>query len=227
MLEIDASVGYPGATVLAHVRLQVRSGEAVTLLGRNGSGKTSLLRTAAGLLHPRDGKVSVRGRDAADAASRALTGFVPDPPPLYEELTPWEHLELVHRLWGGAVDVEALDEVVAAVGLDAYLSQRCDTLSLGTRKRLGVALALLHRPVLLLLDEPFNGLDAATSTALRGLLAEHVRAGGALVASTHQPQLLDGVATRAVVLADGAVVHDGDPRAVPAPPAPALAEERA
>ncbi len=216
VLEIDADVGYPHAAVLEDVRLEVRPGEAVTLVGRNGSGKTTLLRTVAGLLRPRRGQVLVDGRPAVEQSSRRSVGYVPDPPPLYEELSPWEHLELLQRLWGTAVDDEALGEAVETFDLLDVLTQRCDSLSLGTRKRVGVALALLHRPRLVLLDEPFNGLDAASTEGLRAVLREHLAAGGAVLASTHQPQLMAGIATRGVAVQDGAVVYDGDPGRLPA-----------
>ena len=212
MLEINASIGFPGRVVLREVAWQVGAGEAVVLVGRNGSGKTTLLRSVAGILAPRGGSVTVQGSPAHDQRSRAFTGFVPDPPPLYEELSPWEHIELVQRLWSsGAVSEESVDHVVAALRLESYLNQRCDTLSLGMRKRLGIALALLHGPDLLLLDEPFNGLDAASTRRVRALLAAHVERGGAFIASTHQPQLLESVATRVTVIHDGAFFYDGDP----------------
>lgn len=217
MLEIAADIGYPNVTVLHDIRLQVHPGEAVTLVGRNGSGKTTLLRTVAGLMHPRAGEVLVAGRPTADQASRVHVGLVPDPPPLYEELSPWEHLELVQRLWGARIPDEALTDAVDQFDLESFLAQRCDSLSLGTRKRLGVALALLHRPKLLLLDEPFNGLDAVATEALRLLLRAHVRDGGLVLASTHQPHLLAGVATRGVLVQDGRITYDGDAEGLPTP----------
>lgn len=196
MLDVDADLGFPGHVVLPSFTLKISRGEGVGLVGRNGSGKTTLLRTVAGLQLPRSGHVLVSGQSAHLSSSRLHTGFVPDPPPLYEELSPWEHLELVQRLWSGRVADEALPRVVGELELEAFLHQRCDTLSLGMRKRLSLALALLHGPALLLLDEPFNGLDAESTLRLQRLLRDHLQGGGAFIASSHQPAALRGVATR-------------------------------
>ena len=210
MLEIRADFGFPGHVVLTGVETDVRPGEGLLLVGRNGAGKTTLLRTLAGLLPPSRGEVLVGGGPASRQASRRHVGLVPDPPPLYEELTPWEHLELVRRLWrGGVVSPERVEEVVALLDLGSHLHQRCDTLSLGWRKRVAIAVALLHRPGLLLLDEPFNGLDRRATAQVRALLRRHLADGGSFIASTHQPELLDREATRVLAVQGGGVLYDG------------------
>ena len=203
MLEIAATFGFPGHVVLTDFELSVAPGEGVALVGRNGSGKTTLLRTVAGLQSPRAGSVLVDGHRAHERRCRQLVGFIPDPPPLYEELTPWEHLELVSRLWGGVVRSEDLAASVERLELTGFLHQRCDTVSLGLRKRLGIALATVHRPRLLLCDEPFNGLDKQTTERVRRLLRDHLAGGGAFVASSHQAEALAGVCTRTVELPGG------------------------
>lgn len=210
MLEIRADIGFPGQVVLEGVDTLVAPGEGVLLVGRNGTGKTTLLRTVAGVLAPARGQVLIDSAPASRQSTRLQVGLVPDPPPLYEELTPWEHLELVRRLWGSAVvTIAHVEHVVGLLDLDSHLHQRCDTLSLGWRKRVAVALALLHRPRLLLLDEPFNGLDARATRAVRAVLREHLAAGGSFVASTHQPDLLARIATRVLAVQAGGVLYDG------------------
>lgn len=216
IVEIEASIGLPHIVLLPDVSWRVGATEAICLMGRNGSGKTTLLRTVAGLLHPRAGRVLVSGVPATDRRNRYLTGFVPDPPPLYEELSPWEHLELAQRLWGGAVTDADVEAVVEHLDLESYLYQRCDTLSLGLRKRVGLSLALLHHPRLLLLDEPFNGLDTAMVAQVVALLEKHLRGGGSVIAATHQPQLMASVATGTVVLQDGVLMYEGDLAQFPA-----------
>ena len=211
MLSVDGSLGYPGSVVLPEVKWEVGPGEFVLLVGSNGSGKTTLLRSCAGLLKPRGGTVSVRGRRASDAASKRHIGYLPDPPPLYEELTGQEHCELVERLWAGDVTAERVDELVEAMRLQPFFHQRCDALSSGTRKRLGVALALMHSPDLLLLDEPHNGLDARSAQALTTLITQVVGGGGCCVVSTHQPQRLLDLATRVTVLYESRIVYDQSP----------------
>ncbi|OFE15298.1 hypothetical protein BA895_06035 [Humibacillus sp. DSM 29435] len=211
MLEIRADIGFPGHVVLTGVDTVVSPGEGVLLVGRNGSGKTTLLRTVAGVLAPSRGAVLVNSEPASRQSTRRHLGLVPDPPPLYEELTPWEHLELVRRLWrGDVVTTSRVEQVIGLLDLDSHLHQRCDTLSLGWRKRVAVAIALLHEPHLLLLDEPFNGLDRRATRQVRRVLRQHLAAGGSFIASIHQPELLDDVATRVLAVQNGTVLYDGD-----------------
>lgn len=231
MLEICADIGFPEHVVLAEVDTVVSPGEGVLLVGRNGSGKTTLLRTIAGVLAPSRGEVLVESEPASRQSTRRHVGLVADPPPLYEELTPWEHLELVRRLWRGDVVTDSrVEQVIGLLDLDSHLHQRCDTLSLGWRKRVAVAISLLHQPRLLLLDEPFNGLDRRATRQVRTVLREHLAAGGSFIASTHQAELLHDVATRVIAVQSGAVLYDGrvsgwDPERLDPEPDDELAED--
>jgi ABC-type multidrug transport system ATPase subunit len=209
MLDINATLGFPGNPVLTQFVWSVGPGEGVVLTGPNGSGKTTLMRSAAGLLAPRSGSVLIGGMSATHGSAKKSVGYLPDPPALYEELSPWEHLDFVRRLWAGSVTQSMAEDAASALHLMSYLHQRCDTLSLGMRKRVGIALATMHRPTLLLFDEPFNGLDRASEGRLRKLLSEHVSASGSFVVSTHQPRLLQDVATRVSAVLNGALVYDG------------------
>ncbi len=208
MLEIQASLGYPGRAVLDDLALHVGEGEMVALTGVNGVGKSTLLRAAAGLLRPRSGTVTVGGGSATDDAARDLVGFLPDAPPLYEELTAFEHVELLTRLWRRPDVGNRADELIDHLELEEQMFARADQLSSGQRKRLSLALTLAHRPRLLLLDEPFNGLDRRAGQLLRALFEEHRASGGAMVCATHLVDHLDGVATRLVVLSQGRVTVD-------------------
>ena len=212
MIRIDGTLGYPGTTVLPDLHWTVEPGDFVLLLGSNGSGKTTILRTCAGVLKPLTGETLVAGHKPTGATSKARIGYLPDPPPLYEELTPLEHCELVQRLWGDRVRPARIDELVESFRLQAVLNQRCDSLSLGMRKRLGIALAFLHTPDILLLDEPYNGLDRASGQALTSTITSVINNGGCCIVSTHQPQHLVKYATRVTILYESAIVYDQAPK---------------
>jgi len=148
-----------GPWVLAGLDLVVEPGEAVAVVGANGSGKTTLLRIAAGLLHASKGTVLVYGHKAGSVAARRVTGAVLHHSLLYDDLTVAENLEY----YAGLYDVEdydpARDPNVEALGLQRYLHARARELSFGWRRRADLARALLHGPRLILIDEPFTGLD--------------------------------------------------------------------
>jgi len=211
LIRIDGTLGYPGVPVLPDICWQVKSGDFVLLLGSNGSGKTTILRACAGVVKPRQGEVVVAGHRPTSVISKSRMGYLPDPPPLYEELTPLEHCELVQRLWGHRVRPERIDELVELLHLQPFLQQRCDSLSLGMRKRLGIAIALLHEPDILLFDEPYNGLDSRSSQALTSAIMSVVSNSGCCVVSTHQPQHLVEHATRVTILYESAIVYDQTP----------------
>ena len=206
MLEITGSLGFGSTVVLPDVRLSATPGEVILLVGPNGSGKTTLLRTVAGLLRPTAGTVTVAGLPTASRRARRLIGFAPDPPPLYEELTAWEHIELAQRLWTpDAVDLE-VDTLVETFSLGSHLHQRADRLSIGLRKRLGIVLAVMHRPRVIAMDEPFNGLDSDSTERLQEFLLARRESGDVVLCSTHQPTLVRDLATRVVHITDGGLL---------------------
>jgi ABC-type multidrug transport system ATPase subunit len=149
--------------------LEVQAGETVALLGANGAGKSTLLRLAATVGRPSAGRIAIQGVDAlaAPAAARAHLGYQPQDAPLYAELTPSEHLRWWARLHGAAVDADGL---LVANGLAAVAHAPAATLSRGQRQRVALALATLHDPALLLLDEPFTALDADGARRVEELL---------------------------------------------------------
>jgi ABC-2 type transport system ATP-binding protein len=181
----DVRVALSGAVVIDGIDLTLRPGELVWLEGPNGAGKTTLLRALAGLIAS-DGDVSILGAAAGTAAARARLRFVPDLAPLYEDLTVREHAGFLGRVSG----VRRADELALSwcerFGLSEQLDQYPGTLSRGMRQKLALAIALGGAPPLLLLDEPFNALDAdAQERLLEGLVA-HAAEGGAALLSGHQ-----------------------------------------
>ncbi len=173
--------------VLAGVSGQVRRGELLRITGSNGAGKSTLLRCLTGLLRPQAGTVRLRedGVDLDATSRRRRVGYVAPDLAFYEPLSAAENLAFFCRLRG--VPFERADELLALLGVPA--GRAAGALSSGMRQRLRWAWALLHRPRLLLLDEPFQNLDADGETALRALLASHLDAGGMAVVAT--PTSLD------------------------------------
>lgn len=200
-----------GPEVLRGVSLVARAGEILGLVGENGAGKTTLFRLVAGLLEPTEGRIRVAGTEVRGSRREAVRqlGFVPDEPLFYPRLSAQENLARFGLLWG----VPKAEARVRAGSLlrDAELwevrDQWAESYSRGMRQRLALCCALLHAPAVLLLDEPFTGLDLEAGIWLRAVLRRHVEAGGAVVLSSHEPATLDVLADRLALLARGCVAR--------------------
>jgi ABC-type multidrug transport system ATPase subunit len=199
---------YGDLVALHPTDLSVPAGQAVALVGHNGSGKSTLLRIVAGLLEASDGEVVVDGHPAGTPDARAATSYVPDEPVLYDDLSVREHLLYVGALHGMTVTDEMVDELTARLGLTARVDDLPARFSRGLRQKAGLAVGFVRPYSLLLLDEPFVGLDAPGRAALLELLDEASDAGATLVIATHDPSFVERV-DRCVALRDGSVVHDG------------------
>jgi ABC-type multidrug transport system ATPase subunit len=199
---------YGDLVALHPTDLSVPAGQAVALVGHNGSGKSTLLRIVAGLLEASDGEVVVDGHPAGTPDARAATSYVPDEPVLYDDLSVREHLLYVGALHGMTVTDEMVDELTARLGLTARVDDLPARFSRGLRQKAGLAVGFVRPYSLLLLDEPFVGLDAPGRAALLELLDEASDAGATLVIATHDPTFVERV-DRCVALRDGSVVHDG------------------
>lgn len=178
----DVSLAYGHLPLLDRVTLQVDAGERICVIGRNGSGKSTLLRCLAGLLAVERGDIRAReeGRELDTAGRRRRIGFLAPDLALYEELSVAENVELFARLRGVAPEPGLA--ITRRFALPA--GRPWGALSSGMRQRLRWAWALLHAPRLLLLDEPFQNLDAEGEATARALLDEHLAAGGLAVAAS-------------------------------------------
>ena len=193
--------------------LAIRSGEFYTLLGPNGAGKTTTLRMLVGLLRPDAGSISVLGIDAlADpVAAKQMMAWISDEPMIYDKLTPFEYLEFVGGLWGiDAAYAEARARgLIGWLGLEAHAHQRCQGFSKGMRQKVALAGALVHEPRIIILDEPFTGLDAGSARHVKTVLREHVAAGGTVVMTTHILEVAERMADRIGLIVRGRLIAEG------------------
>jgi ABC-2 type transport system ATP-binding protein len=193
--------------------LRVHAGEFYTLLGPNGAGKTTTLRMVTGLLKPDRGSITVFGIDAlADPIGvRRIMAWVSDEPMIYDKLTPMEFLEFVAGLWAveGELAAERAGDLLSRLGLTPHANERCERLSKGMRQKVALAGALVHEPLLIILDEPFTGLDAASSRIVKEVLRERIRSGCSVIMTTHILDVAERMADRIGVIANGRLVADG------------------
>jgi ABC-2 type transport system ATP-binding protein len=214
------SRSYGQLVALRDFSLTVVPGQCVALIGANGSGKSTAVRTLAGLLEPSAGEVRVEGfdphREPEAEHARARLALVPDNPLLYGDLTVREHVELVtvaHGLADAQSDAR-VDALLDRLGLAHRRDFRPAELSRGMRQKTQLACALIRPAALLLLDEPVVGLDPPSQSLLHAILAERKAAGCAVVLTTHQLGFADGLADRGVLLAEGEVADAGTYREI-------------
>ena len=205
--------------VLRGVSLAMAPGERVAVVGPNGAGKTTLLRALAGLLRPRRGRVALRGSQSPeDSAARGGLGFLGHRPPLYPHLTARENLAFAARLQGVPEGAERIQGALVTVGLAADANRLVRDFSRGMQQRLGLALALLAEPDVVLLDEPDASLDSAGVGDLPGMLnalAPHA----AVLFSTHDERVAHALGARIVRLQAGRLTDDPRNEPDPVPPA--------
>jgi len=193
--------------------LVVRRGEFYALLGPNGAGKTTTLRLVTGLLAPDAGSIEVLGIDlaGAPAAAKAKMAYLPDEPMLYGKLKPFEYLEFVAGLWG--VHAEEAErrarELLGWLDLSKHAHELTEGFSRGMKQKLALAGALVHKPELLILDEPLTGLDAAAARQVKDLLLAHVQKGGTVILTTHILEVAERLAQRIGIIRQGRLIAEG------------------
>lgn len=206
-------LSYPGRSVLHDVDLSLAPGEIFTLLGPNGAGKTTLIRAITGRLTPDVGTVRVSGYTAGAAEARRRLGLVPQEVAVYPHLTPRENLTVFGRLAGlrGRGLRRAVAEGLATARLEGRADELCRHLSGGYQRRVNVAAAILHRPALLLLDEPTVGVDAAAREAIHGVIGDLAAGGMAVLMTTHDLHQAQRLSHRVGFLVAGRLEREGEP----------------
>ncbi|BAC91362.1 ABC transporter ATP-binding protein [Gloeobacter violaceus] len=193
--------------------LQIPEGMFYALLGPNGAGKTTTLRMVAGLLAPDSGEALILGHSITrePAAAKQALAYLPDDPLLYGKLRPMEYLEFVCGLW----DVPAIEaeprarELLKQLGLWEVCGQLVETFSRGMKQKLALAGAFVHRPRVIVLDEPLTGLDAAAARLVKDMLAEHVAQGNTVILTTHIMEVAERLAQRIGIINRGRLVAEG------------------
>ena len=196
--------------------LTVERGELYGFLGPNGAGKTTTIRMALGLIHPTDGTIEVLGSSVTAGHSPfERVGALVEEPAFWSYLSGRRNLEAFARAGSGRADVHArldrIDDVLHTVGLADAADKRVKQYSQGMRQRLGVALALLGEPDLLVLDEPTNGLDPSGMREVRELLRQLADGGTTIFISSHLLAEVEAMCDRVGVMARGALVAEGPP----------------
>ena len=196
-----------------HLDLRVNPGEFYALLGPNGAGKTTTLRMVAGLLKPDAGRISIFGVDAIKdpIAAKRITAWLPDEPMLYDKLTPLEYLEFIAGLWAvpSMIAAKRSAELIDVLDLGAHRNTRCEGFSRGMKQKVALAGALVHEPLLIMLDEPLTGLDAAIARQVKDLLTARVRSGATIILTTHILEVAERLAGRIGIVRSGRLVAEG------------------
>ena len=202
---------YGAVRALNGISFSVERGEIIGLLGPNGAGKTTTMKILTGFLQPTEGTAVVAGHDVVEAplAVQAVLGYLPENAPLYLDMAVQEYLLMMAELRGlqGAKLKSLFSEAVYATGLDKHLTKPIGSLSKGYRQRVCLTQAILHKPEVLILDEPTNGLDPTQILEIRGLiqrLAEHAT----VIVSTHILSEVEATCHRAIIIMEGQIRAD-------------------
>jgi len=214
LIEAESLSRYYGdRCAVRDLRLCLKRGEVLGLLGPNGAGKSTSLRMLTGNLTPTAGRVRILGADLQQRPlqAKAALGYLPEPPPLYPELRVDEYLSYcarLHRIPASGL-AAALDRAKQLCGLEPVGRRLIRNLSRGYRQRVGIAQAIVHRPALIVLDEPTVGLDPKQTHDIRALIRELGREQGVIL-STHLLSEVHSVCTRVQILHQGRQVYEGD-----------------
>ena len=189
---------------ISDISFSVDRGEVLGMLGPNGSGKTTTMKAICGLVGNHSGSVMVCGEDAFLHHERAMrkTGSLIEAPALFDHMSAFKNLKMAARFFEG-VDDNRIHEVLELCGMEKFEKEKCGTFSLGMRQRIGLALALLSKPELLILDEPANGLDIEGMVQIREIITQMAQGGCAVLISSHLAHEIEQCATKALIIYDG------------------------
>jgi ABC-2 type transport system ATP-binding protein len=198
---------------VSHLNLTVRSGEFFGFLGPNGAGKSTTIKMMTGLLRPTSGAVWVGGVDVwrEPIRAKALMGVLPEYLTLYERLSGREFITFSAHMYGvGQADIKRrTDELLHVLGLEDDAEKLIVDYSVGMRKKVALAAAIIHRPQVLFLDEPFEGIDPVSSRVIRDILHDLTRRGTTIFFSSHIMEVVERLCTRVGIINQGMLVAEG------------------
>lgn len=200
---------YGSFTAVAGIDLEVPAGELFGFLGPNGAGKTTTLRMIGGILRPTSGNIQVAGFDMLKQATQAKArlGFIPDRPFIYEKLTGIEFLRFVAGLYGQSGDeVEhRMRELLTLFDLEDWADAVVESYSHGMRQKLIISSAFVHRPEVIIVDEPMVGLDPKAARTLKDLFRQFVKRGNTIMMSTHTLEVAESLCDRIAIIQEGKI----------------------
>lgn len=193
--------------------LEIRPGEIYGFIGHNGAGKTTTLKACCGLLTPDSGEITVDGMSIREKPidCKRVMAYIPDNPDMYEFLTGYEYLNFVADVYGVTKEdrEKRIAELGALLGITDALGGAISECSHGMKQKIAIISALIHKPKLILMDEPFVGLDPVASHQLKNLMAEHCANGGAIFFSTHVLEVAEKLCNKVAIIKNGKLVASG------------------
>ena len=204
---------YGSKTAVDNLSLSIEAGEICAFIGHNGAGKTTTLKACCGLLTPDSGKITVDGMSIREKPidCKRVMAYIPDNPDMYEFLTGYEYLNFVADVYGVTKEdrEKRIAELGALLGITDALGGAISECSHGMKQKIAIISALIHKPKLILMDEPFVGLDPVASHQLKNLMAEHCANGGAIFFSTHVLEVAEKLCNKVAIIKNGKLVASG------------------
>ena len=193
--------------------LHIAPGEIYGFIGHNGAGKTTTLRSVAGILQFDEGEITIAGHSirTEPLACKRMFAYIPDNPDLYEFMTGWQYLDFIADIFGvdALTRVQRVEQYAALFELTDDLPQPIATYSHGMKQKLAIISAWLHEPKLILMDEPFVGLDPKASHLLKGMMRQVCDAGGAIFFSTHVLEVAEKLCDKVAIIKGGRLIRSG------------------
>lgn len=198
---------YKNGRGASNISFSLEKGDVFGLLGPNGSGKTTIMKAIAGLVAPQSGQVTICGFSAYKQREKALgnMGCLIEAPALFENMTALDNLKMAARFYPG-VKLPRITEILDLCGMLRYKKDRVGSFSLGMRQRVGLALALISNPELLVLDEPANGLDIEGMVYIRDIIKKHAENGNAVLVSSHLAHEIELCANKVGIMHEGELI---------------------
>jgi len=202
---------YGKLTAVNGINLEVSRGEVFGFLGPNGAGKTTTIKMMAGLLQPTSGSVLIGGHDVQEEPLKAkfITGFIPDRPFLYEKLTAREFMHFIAKLYDMDDGKNRISELLDLFGLNEWADELAENFSHGMKQRLVMASALLHKPQVLVVDEPMVGLDPRGARLVKDIFRDLASHGVTVFMSTHTLEIVETMCTRVAIINKGEIIAEG------------------
>lgn len=205
---------YGNKFAVDNLTLEIADGEICAFIGHNGAGKTTTLKAVVGILNPDEGSIYVDGKLLSDdpLAAKRMMAYIPDNPDLYEYLSGIRYLNFVADVYG--VDSKKREELISSLAekfsLTKDLALPISAYSHGMKQKLAIISAWLHSPKLIIMDEPFVGLDPKASFILKEMMREHCALGGSIFFSTHVLDVAEKICDKVAIIKDGRLVVSGD-----------------